>query len=357
MITIEQEKLLAALKKVLPGIDAGTTVVTGATQVLFTGKAVCSYNGTTSVTTPLDTQDLAFSVKGMDLYNLLSKFNEQNVDLEISGNKLKLKSGRTRASLTTLDGTSLQANVDALALNEVEFKPLPDTFVTGLAMCKFNNPKKELDGMAVGDYKDASAIFATDTNRICIYELPEKMDDFWIGSSAINNITKLGTPKAYCVSGAWLHVKYDEDTVLSVTRVSGTKFKYPVPQCTANMEVALKSEPILEGTLPENIKDVVARVSVLASCVNNTSNIVKMSFNAEGIELYAENNDGSATESVSWGTAPEGEFPPTDIWVDKAFLLEATNTLIRFSLSKVGNMTVMLFRTEGYSQLVATMQR
>ena len=42
MISIEKANLIAALKKVMPGVEKGATVIDGADQLLFTGASVSS---------------------------------------------------------------------------------------------------------------------------------------------------------------------------------------------------------------------------------------------------------------------------------------------------------------------------
>ena len=87
MISIEKANLIAALKKVMPGVEKGATVIDGADQLLFTGASVSSYNGEIAVSAPCDTQNVSFSVKGADFYNLVSRMSDVMISLEIVDNK------------------------------------------------------------------------------------------------------------------------------------------------------------------------------------------------------------------------------------------------------------------------------
>ena len=42
VIQIEKAKLIESLKKVMPGVEKGNTVIDGADQLLFTGASVSS---------------------------------------------------------------------------------------------------------------------------------------------------------------------------------------------------------------------------------------------------------------------------------------------------------------------------
>lgn len=91
MVQVEKAKLIESLKKVMPGVESGSTVIDGADQLLFTGASVSSYNGEVAVSAPCNTENLSFSVKGADFYNLVARMSDVMVAIEVVDNKVKLK--------------------------------------------------------------------------------------------------------------------------------------------------------------------------------------------------------------------------------------------------------------------------
>ena len=214
-IQIEKAKLIESLKKVMPGVEKGNTVIDGADQLLFTGASVSSYNGEIAVSAPCDTQNVSFSVKGLDFYNLVSRMSDVMLSLEIVEGKVKIKAGRTKASMTLLDSSKVMELIKDLDLASLEYKPVSEEFIDAVRICSLAGNAESIKGVAVSDYEDTSAVFETDTNRVCINKLPEKMDTFWVDDATFNNALKVGTPNQYSVSETWLHLKYEDGTVFS----------------------------------------------------------------------------------------------------------------------------------------------
>ena len=330
-IQIAKASLINALKKVMPGVEKGTTVIDGADQLLFTGASVSSYNGEIAVSAPCDTQNVSFSVKGMDFYNLVSRMSDVTITLDVTDNKVKLKAGRTKAAMSLLDSSKVMELVKELNLASLEYQPVSEDFIDGVRICALAGNVESIRGVAVGDCGEASAIFETDTNRVCISKLPEKMESFWVDDGTFNDALKVGTPKEYSVSDAWLHLKYEDGTVFSAKRKDHSVYPFPV---LANFLDAFKSAKVVaQGRLPSNIAEAVSRVAILASGTENkNARLVELTFNKDELDLYAEKAGGEASETIPWDS-PLAEDPQgIKVWVDTAFLLEASNKVMDFTL-------------------------
>lgn len=331
MISIEKANLIAALKKVMPGVEKGATVIDGADQLLFTGASVSSYNGEIAVSAPCDTQGVSFSVKGADFYNLVSRMSDVTLSLEIVDNKVKLKAGRTKASMSLLDSSKVLELVKELNLASLEYKDLSEDFVDGVRICALAGNVESIRGVAVGDCGETSAIYETDTNRVCINVLPEKMESFWVDDGTFNDALKVGTPKAYSVSDAWLHLKYEDGTVFSAKRKDHSA--YPFPALAGFLDSFKNANVIASGRLPNNISEAVSRVAILASgSENKNARLVELTFNKTELDLYAEKVGGEASETIPWDTPLETDPQGIKVWVDTAFLLEASNKVMDFTL-------------------------
>ena len=361
-IQIEKANLIAALKKVMPGVEKGATVIDGADQLLFTGASVSSYNGEIAVSAPCDTQNVSFSVKGADFFSLVSRMSDVMLSLEIVDNKVKLKAGRTKASMALLDASKVMELVQELDLPSLEYKPLSEEFIDGVRICSLAGNVESIRGVAVGDYGETSAIYETDTNRVCINILPEKMESFWVDDSTFNDALKVGTPKEYCISNSWLHLKYEDGTVFSAKRKDHTA--YPFVVMAGFIDAFKDAQVLVKGRLPNNLAEAVSRVAILASGTENkNARLVEMTFNKDELDLYAEKVGGEASETIPWDSALEQDPQGVKVWVDTAFLLEASNKVMDFTLcyidQKDGNppSLSLVFQSGDYTQFVVATEK
>lgn len=363
MVSIEKAKLVESLKKVMPGVEKGSTLINGADQLSFTGTSVSSHNGEIAVTTPCDTQGAAFSVKGADFYALVSRMSDVTLSLDVTDNKVKIKAGRTRASMSLMDATVVKGLVQTLNLDTLQFKPLTEEFVDGVRICTLSNNTENLKGVVVGPFEDTSAIYETDTTRICVSKLSAPMDPFWVDDNTFNDALKVGTPTGYCVGTAWLHLRYADGTIFSAKRRDHSK--YPCRQMAEYITALSDARVVVKGTLPSNISEAVSRVAILASgAENKNAKLVQLTFNKSELGLYAEKTGGEASETIPWDKELEEDPQGAQVWVDTAFLLEASNKVMDFMLCYItvpSNPTkenlALVFRSGNYTQFISMSDR
>lgn len=353
MVTLERETLLAAIKKVIPGVEKGNTSNNGAEQLLFDGAQVHSCNGIVSVSAPCDTQGQAFSVKGIDFFKLVERMNDLLISFEIDDNKIKVKNGRTKVKLPLLDPTKIKAYVAAVGNASVEFKPVPDKFINALRVCCVSGNIVALRGVAAVEYKDASAIVSTDSKRICFSKLSEPVERFLLDDSVIQDAIKCGDPDGYAIVGPWFHLHYPDGTIFSAQRKDHSV--YPFTQLLSSVDRVLETEPSLTGKLPADIKDAVTRVAVLASGRDgNNAALIEMTFKNDALVLHAEKDGGEATEEIPWDTLPSKDPNGVSVWVNVEFLEEAVSKSVDFSLVPGARSDSLVFKTDEYLHMVST---
>ena len=357
-VQLEKAKLIESLKKVMPGVEKGNTVIDGADQLLFTGASVSSYNSEIAVSAPCDTQNLSFSVKGADFFNLVSKMSDVTLTLEIVDNKVKIKAGRNKSAMTLLDSSKVMELIKGLNLADLQYKPLSDEFIDAVRICSLAGNTESIRGVAVNDFGEASAVYETDSNRICINTLSEHMDPFWVDDATFNDALKVGTPKGYCIHDAWLPLKYEDGTVFSAKRKDHTT--YPFETLASYPEAFKTAQVLVKGRLPGNIAEAVSRVAILASGMENkNARLVRLTFGKDELDLYAEKVGGEASESIPWDAALEGDPQDIEVWVNTTFLLEASSKVMDFTLCYLdvdpGNPPKMAitFQSGNYMQFVS----
>lgn len=369
MITLEKSVILGAIRKVLPGVEKGKTTIDGADQLLFTGTHVYSHNGLVAVAAPCDTQGQTFSVKGMNFFNWVSKINDLMLAMEIKDGKIILKGGRNKTSMKLMDPSSIQSYVDALDVASLEFTPLPEGFQDTVTICMLEGNSTALKGIAVGpaddpeggkqdspddDLSRPSAVYSTDSDRICQQALSGSMKRFWVDDRILLDAFKVGAPVGYCIKGFWLHLYYADSSTFSAQVKDCVA--YPFRTCREFIGSIPASSVVVSGRLPKDIGDAVSRVSILAGSGTDSgmTGLVRLTFRQEELELHAERDDGDATETVPWDEALDKD-PGVSIYVSIRFLTGAANKTMDFSLVEAQDGSrSLVFRSGDYIQMVST---
>lgn len=352
MITLEKAALLAAIKKVLPGVEKGKTTIDGADQLLFTGTHVYSHNSLVAVAAPCDTQGQAFSVKGMDFFNWVSRINDLMLVLDITGTKVVLKGGRNKTSMKLMDPVSIQAYVEALGAGSLEFTILPEGFKDAATICMLEGNLTPLKGVAVGPHGDHAAVFSTDSDRICLHDLAGSMPTFWVDDGIFLDAFKVGDPTGFCLNGPWIHFLYADGTIFSAQVKECSS--YPFSTCTGFVDGISTATVKASGRLPKDIGDAVSRVAILAGGDGSGASLVKMTFRKDELELHAEKDGGDATETIPWDVPLEEDPGDVCVYVTIRFLTGAANKTMDFSLMSLGDAPFLVFKSGEYVQMVST---
>lgn len=353
MITLDKTGLLAAIKKVMPGVESGKSTIEGADTILFTPGFIHTYNGFVAVSAAFDTQGFEGAVIGKDFFGLLSRLGGMMVTLEVQGNKLKVTDGRTRATMTMADPSTIKAYVGTLNLDQVQFKPLPSDFADAFTICKIANNATPLAGIAVQEGEHAK-VMATDSVRICTYTMDGPMESTWIEDGMAADMFKLGTPKEYGMAKPWFHAKYEDGTIYSAnTKDPG---QYPFGAVDANVDKVSSAPVKLAGRLPKDIAEAAGRVAVLASAAaGDNKSLVRLTFTKDALELFTSKSTGEASESIAWDSELHGDLEnPVQVWVSVEFLVEASMKSMDFKLVSAGTFDALLFTSGSYTQMVAT---
>lgn len=355
MIIVAKTTLQDAMKKCMPGVETGASLIVGADAFLFTPGYIHTYNDTIAVSTPLAAEGLEGAVKAADLFKLVSKINAPMINIEVNGPEVKLNGGRTNARMTMIDSSRIKQYIDTLGRDQADWKKLPGGFMDAVKICKLSCNPSPLRGIAVVTGPDGvnAQVMSTDQSRISVGTLQGNMGPLWIDDPVVNDLMKLGEPTDYAMGGAWLHLKYADGTVFSCKLKDCAQF--PVTMLNAQVVAVQDTPAIIQGRLPKDLLEATGRVATMASGLDGSSaSLVRLTFKPEGLELYAQKDTGDASELVPWD-APL-EIPEHGAWVDTDFLIEAGRKAMDFKLvhSEGSETDTLVFTSEGFTQLVST---
>lgn len=346
-MNLSKPKLLEAMKQCLPGVEKGSSLIEGADAFRFSGGFVQTYNNLIAVSVPMDLDGLECAVKAMDFFKLVSKLNAPLIAGELVGNKLKLKAGRTKAQISTM-ATQTEDYIKALNLGGITFKAVPGNFAEALKLCKMScNPTPYR-----GIYVSGKDLLSTDQARINHFTLDAEMDTFWLDDPAVSEFMKLGKAVEYCLDGSWLHLKLENGTIFSAKIKDHSQF--PKDVLVGHVDALKNPEGGHANRLPKSLSEAVGRVATMASGEGNTSQLIRLTLKDKELELFAEKPGGSVEDGVEWEKPFDEGFQPIQLWVEAAFLLEASKKVMDFHIGSADGAQALIFTAPGYVQMAST---
>lgn len=348
-MNLTKTTLLEAMKKCLPGVEKGSSLIEGADTFLFTGSHLHSYNDSVAVSVPVALDGMSGAVKALDFFRLVSKLNTPLIVAEATESKLNLVAGRTKAHIDFIT-TQTMDYIKELKLDGLDWKPIPSNFMEGVKLCKMSCNPTPLRGLFISGLLMAS----TDSARINHFVLSSEMDPVWLDDPTINEMVKLGDPLEYSCSGPWFHTRYKDGAMFSCKRKDHSQFPMVAVEENINAVVGVADEFVVHNRLPKALAEAVDRVSTMASGETVTSMLIRMTFKQDEVELYATKHHGDAEESVPM-ESPFAEDPNLVLWVESSFLLEASKKVMDFYVvRKPDELPALVFHTPNYTQLAST---
>lgn len=354
-ISIDRGALLAALKKCLPGVDKGTCLFEGADTFMFTPGFVHAYNDAIAVSAPLQAEGLVGAVKAVDFFKLVSKMRASLLTIEATATQWEVTGGRTKSRQTLVDSSQIKAYVATMGLASAQWEELPKTFMDAVKLCQLSANTSKLRGVMVGcpEGSSVSLVMATDSVRIACHALDRKLPDFWLDDPNVNELVKLGDPTHYCVVGPWLHIKYADGSVFSAKTKDCAG--YPVTIIKQNVDTYGGAATSVEGKFPKDIAESVDRVATMAAAQDGCSSLVRLTFRKDTLGIYASKATGDAEEVVPWDE-PLGTDPNIVVYVESAFLVEASKKGMDFKVSEIEGSTAVMFTSGDFKNFVMTQE-
>ena len=210
---IKKSDLISALEKVRPGLSS-KELIQQSTSFCFLEGNVVTYNDEISISHPVAGLEITGAVQATELYQLLKKLKQDELELTVTENEIQLTSGKTKAGLT------LQTEIK-LPLSEVErkskWKTLPENFKDALrfavSSCSKDMSKPVLTCVHVNQ---EGFIEGCDNYRVARWTLEAEFPTgtFLIPQSSVLELLKLD-PVKVALDGGWVHFITEDKTTMS----------------------------------------------------------------------------------------------------------------------------------------------
>ena len=334
---IQKQQLIDVLTTIRPAL-AKKAIIEQATHFIFCGDKVLSYNDRICIATPFET-DFICSINAEEFYKILTSILQEEVEIKLVDQKLKITAKKLNVLLTTEDGSAILKMVETLELDRIQklLKPLPTEFRKAISLCSFSAAKDMsnpiLTCVFVGDNKVASS----DNLRISEYTLSESIKTTFLfpATSAIE-LAKFELDKfAISPTNNWVYFTTNTGAIFCSRLMSDDYPDYgQFLSCNKDIEIVLPSETI----------QLVETAAILACGDDDQNKEVEINISNNKLRCRGENKLGWIESESDIKTNQTIDFIINPIFL--LMILTYTHTM-NFDESKI------IFKSENFKHTIA----
>lgn len=248
---MKKSDLLTALEIVKPGLS-NKEIIEQSTSFAFVDGRVVTYNDEISLSHPVEGIELTGAIQASELYLILKKIKQEDVEVTLTENEVLLTAGRTKIGLT------LQAEIKLPITdfkNIKKWETLPEDFLLAMKMAMYStgndNNRPILTCVHVNE---GGFIEGSDGYRIMKSTVSKQLNipTFLIPSTSVNTLLKLNPIKITMGEG-WVHFKTEGGTIMSCRILEDV---FP------DTKSILIVDDGIEITFPKTINEILDRASV-----------------------------------------------------------------------------------------------
>ncbi len=218
---LKRMELIAALEEVKPGL-ASKDIIAQSTSFVFVSDSITTFNDEISVWKPFKS-GIEGAVRANELYSLLGKIKDDDIEIGIVENELIVKAGRKKA------GIKLEAEImlplDEVDIEHTKFTKLPANFLKAISIASYCAAKDLSKPLLTCVYIDGDVVIASDDFRIIQvnFDSEIKSEPILLPASVVKFLGKYDV-KRLSHSPGWIHFHADDGLIFSARVLAG---KFP----------------------------------------------------------------------------------------------------------------------------------
>lgn len=285
---IKTADLIKALEIVKPGV-ATKEVVEQADRFAFMDGRVVTYNDDISISHPVPGLDITGAIHAKELYEILKRIKQEEVEMEVDENEIRIESGRLKVGLT------LQQEI-RMPLEEIEeeeeWHPIPKELMEylhfAMGTTKNDTSRPVLSCVHV---REDGFVESSDNTRLTQCELGEELpvSSFLIPAKCIRPLLAMEVTEMAQGRGNWIHFRTPEETQFSARLMLGA---FP------NVDRLLNVEGI-ELDLPSSILDAIDKAVVFSDDEFKDREEITVKLKKNRIVIKSKNAGGWVEEELN----------------------------------------------------------
>ena len=215
---LKRTELIAALEEVKPGL-ANKDIIAQSTSFVFTSDSITTFNDEISVYKPFKT-GIDGAVRANELYSLLGKIKDEDIEISIVDNELIVKAGRKKA------GIKLEAEImlplDEVDIEHTDFVKLPANFLKAISIASYCAAKDLSKPLLTCVCICEEDVIASDDFRIIRVNFDKSIntDPILLPASVVKSLIKYDVKKLSHSPG-WIHFHADDGLIFSARVLAG----------------------------------------------------------------------------------------------------------------------------------------
>ena len=216
---VKTNELNSILASLIPGVSF-RGIEEQLSHFMFTGNNIVAYNDWFCIKYPFVT-DFSCSVKADKFQKVISGITEDELDLSLEKNRIKISSKSIKAKLSVLVEGSIMDFIEKITPGDL-WENLPEGFLEGIQLCLFSASrdmtKKELCAIHV----DGSRIYSTDNYRLSLYKMEDVISEVLL-IHAMSAVELVKFPVVdFNTTGSWIHFRTKDGIVFSMKKMMGS---------------------------------------------------------------------------------------------------------------------------------------
>lgn len=291
---IARRELLNKLELCKLALDNRVLYVEGSDTYLAEDGKLFAYNDRELMALPF-LDGLSFCVKANDFHKVVAKLSEDEVDIEVKNEKVVLKSGKTRSTISQVINNLYAFITGVYDDATMDWQDLPKDFLVALHTVHIADMS---NSRIAGVYLTSNKMTNSDGKYVASIGLSSNYESFWFSPSAIAGLSKLENVEKFCFQMDWMFFKTTDGTVFACRSLN--QKSYPIDKIDKAVETIQKCEgDIGSFTIPEslNIFDVIERLKLFA-IEDGHMHVASVSLSADQIVFSSQNNRGDNIDII-----------------------------------------------------------
>jgi len=331
------EEVVRVLESVRPGL-ASRDIIEQSSCFVFKDGWVISYNAAVSVRAPFDVGGSVWgAIPSQELYGLLSKVKDGEVELEGVGGGISIKGKKFKAEIK--GDADIVLPVDKLKCDGVQWSSLPEGFMDGLRFCLFSVGRDMTREDMTCVHLVGNLMESCDNYRLTRYEVSgnNMKDAILIPYKAVESLCKYQPVEFGMSPDRWFHLRDSDSTIFSCRLHEG---KYPDTSSILDMKLGGQIR------FPSNMGDMLDRARVLAKVDITGECMVTVEIKGNYLTVSSFGPAGKYEETVK--VKSDGD---AKIQINPDFLKQILSHLREADLSE--DHSKLKFIGDGYTHVVS----
>jgi hypothetical protein len=303
---IKRQEILERLKRCLPGID----VREGTDFFVIKDGYIYAFNEFMLIAVPFY-EGIDCTVRATDFYKLLTKYNDEILNMEFEKESIKIKSKKSKSEIKVVSSIIL-GKIFAILPSEYYWKPIPVSLIEGIKNSIIPNNLANLRGVFI----DKNQVCSTDNKIFCSSIIENEMETVWIRDINAQDLVKFTNIKEYYFYSNWVYFRTEDNIIIACKGL--IKENFPKNNLLSILGTYKEKEGTPKGVFSIDISEAIKR-NMLFHTLFYKRKTINFTFVEEGIIFHSENELGNNSELI--------EINGSDKWGKdyfKTFSIDAT---------------------------------